>query len=132
MKKKLWFYICMAQALLIILTVTIFLWKQIAPVKAKETDLQNYIDLAEQYYYVPEKGYIPDAKTAAKIGESLIDSLSGEHRAGKVTVEYDAENRVWHIRKVYWHNPLVVVFGGAGGTLLEQDSGRILIVYLEA
>ncbi|MDR0812417.1 MAG: hypothetical protein LBO63_00210 [Oscillospiraceae bacterium] len=131
MKKKLWFYVCIVQALFIILVVTIFLRGHFASPRVKETSLQNYIDLAEQYDYIPEQGYIPDAKTARKIGVSLIDSMSGMRRIGWVTVEYDAENRVWKIHKSYWIGLLGVGFGGAGGALLEQDTGDVIIVYLE-
>jgi len=100
MKRKIWFYLCIIQAIVILL----YLWSSLAPVQVKKVNLQNSLEQKEKYGYFPETGYIPDAKTAKIVGSRIIDNLSGYskfHISG-VDIEYDEEKRLWKVIKGYF------------------------------
>lgn len=120
MKKKIWFWLCMIQAVIILVGGCALLFTTPSVTYEGEMDIRSYVDdFAEDNNYYPELGYIPDAKTAATVGEAVIDQLTGKHLFGAVTVSYDPEARLWLVHKGY--------FPHAGGfVIIEQDSGRII------
>lgn len=120
MKKKIWFWLCIAEAVIILSGGCVLLFATTSVTYEGETDLQTYLDdLTEDNDNYPEVGYIPDAKTAAAVGGAVIDQLTGKHLFGAVTVSYDPEARLWLVHKGY--------FPHAGGfVIIEQDSGRII------
>lgn len=120
MKKKIWFWLCIAEAVIILSGGCVLLFATPSVTYEGETDLQTYLDdLTEDNDNYPEVGYIPDAKTAAAVGGAVIDQLTGKHLFGAVTVSYDPEARLWLVHKGY--------FPHAGGfVIIEQDSGRII------
>ena len=124
MKRKLWFWLCIAEAVIILAGGCALLFATPSVTYEGETDLQAYLDdLTEDNYNYPEVGYIPDAKTAAAVGGAVIDQLTGRHLFGAVTVSYDPEARLWLVHKGY--------FPHAGGyAVIEQDSGRIVTALL--
>lgn len=89
-------------------------------VPVTQTDLKAY---AAQFHpennYLPAAGYIPDAKTAQRIGSCMIDAMTGNHLFGRVDIAYDAENRLWKINKVY-------MFHSGGFIIIKQDTGRVV------
>ena len=120
MKKKLWFWLCLIEAAVILVGGCAVLFSTPYVFYEGEMDIRSYVDdLAEDNNYAPELGYIPDAKTAATVGGAVIDQLTGKHLFGAVTVSYDPEARLWLVQKGY--------FPHAGGfVIIEQDSGRII------
>ena len=124
MKKKIWFWLCIAEAFIILSGGCVLLFATPSVTYEGETDLQTYLDdLTEDNDNYPEVGYIPDAKTAAAVGGAVIDQLTGKHLFGAVTVSYDPEARLWLVHKGY--------FPHAGGfVIIEQDSGRIIKAFL--
>ena len=120
MKKKLWFWLCLIEAAVILVGGCAVLFSTPYVFSEGEMDIRSYVDdLAEDNNYAPELGYIPDAKTAATVGGAVIDQLTGKHLFGAVTVSYDPEARLWLVQKGY--------FPHAGGfVIIEQDSGRII------
>ena len=124
MKKKIWFWLCMVEAVIFLAGGCALLFATPSVTYEGETDLQAYLDdLTEDNYNYPELGYIPDAKTAAAVGGAVIDQLTGRHLFGAVTVSYDPEARLWLVHKGY--------FPHAGGyAVIEQDSGRIVTALL--
>ena len=120
MKKKIWFWLCLIEAAVILVGGCAVLFSAPSVFYEGEMDIRSYVDdLAEDNNYAPEVGYIPDAKTAATVGGAVIDQLTGKHLFGAVTVSYDPEARLWLVHKGY--------FPHAGGfVVIEQDSGRII------
>ena len=120
MKKKLWFWLCLIEAAVILVGGCAVLFSTPFVSYEGEMDIRSYVDdFAEDNNFAPEVGYIPDAKTAATVGGAVIDQLTGKHLFGAVTVSYDPEARLWLVHKGY--------FPHAGGfVIIEQDSGRII------
>ena len=120
MKKKIWFWLCIAEAVIILVGGCALLFATPSVTYEGEMDIQAYLDdFSEDNNYYPELGYIPDAKTAAAIGGAVIDKLTGKRLFGAVTVSYDPEARLWLVTKNY--------FPHAGGyVVIEQDSGKII------
>ena len=120
MKKKLWFWLCLIEAAVILVGGCAVLFSTPYVSYEGESDIRSYVDdFAEDNNFTPELGYIPDAKTAATVGGAVIDQLTGKHLFGAVTVSYDPEARLWLVHKGY--------FPHAGGfVVIEQDSGRII------
>ncbi len=120
MKKGIWFYLCIVQAAVILIGLCAVAWSCWAEPEARETDLVEYLgQFSEENNYLPDAGYIPDAKTAKAVCEPIIDKMTGSKFFGGVTIEYDEENRLWRVEKWY-------LFGRGGFVLIEQDSGKIL------
>lgn len=124
MKKKIWFWLCMVEAAIILVGGCALLFATPSVNYEGETDIRTYLeDTTEGNNNYPEVGYIPDAKTAAAVGGVVIDQLTGKHLFGAVTVSYDPEARLWLVHKGY--------FPHAGGfVVIEQDSGRIVTALL--
>ena len=120
MKKKIWFWLCMIEAAVILVGGCAVLFSTPYVSYEGESDIRSYVDdFAEDNNYYPELGYIPDAKTAATVCGAVIDQLTRKHLFGAVTVSYDPEARLWLVHKGY--------FPHAGGfVVIEQDSGRII------
>ena len=120
MKKKIWFWLCIAEAVIILVGGCALLFATPSVTYEGESDLQAYTDdLIEENNNYPELGYIPDAKTAATVGGAVIDQLTGKQLFGAVTVSYDPDVRLWLVTKNY--------FPHAGGyVVIEQDSGKII------
>ena len=120
MHKKIWFYICIFQAVIIVIgTLAIFLPSFTTP-KAEEVDVVEFLDsYTEGNNFVPEQGYIPDSQTAKIVGSKIIDELTGESWFGNTIVEYDSANRLWLIHRTYLLNR-------GGVVVIEQDTGRVI------
>lgn len=124
MKDKIWFRLCILEAILIMIIGLALILSSPRSLYVGETDLEAYLtEFSEDTAYVPEEGYIPDAKTAAAIGGRLVDNTSGGGLFDSVTVSYDPVNRLWMVRKNYFPH-------GGGFAIIEQDTGRILTVLL--
>ncbi len=124
MKKKIWFWLCMVEAAIILVGGCALLFATPSVTYEGEMDIQAYLeDIPEGNNNSPEAGYIPDAKIAAAVGGVVIDQLTGKHLFGAVTVSYDPDARLWLVHKGY--------FPHAGGyVIIEQDSGRIVTALL--
>lgn len=124
MKKKIWFWLCMVEAAIILVGGCALLFATPSVTYGGEMDIQAYLeDIPEGNNNYPEVGYIPDAKTAAAVGSAVIDQLTGKNLFGAVTVSYDPDARLWLVHKGY--------FPHAGGyVVIEQDSGRIVTALL--
>lgn len=120
MHKKIWFYICIFQTVIIVIgTLAIFLPSFTTP-KAEEVDVVEFLDsYTEGNNFVPEQGYIPDSQTAKIVGSKIIDELTGESWFGNTIVEYDSANRLWLIHRTYLLNR-------GGFVVIEQDTGRVI------
>ncbi|MBE6594359.1 MAG: hypothetical protein E7644_01030 [Ruminococcaceae bacterium] len=124
MKSKVWFWVSIAAIVLLItswvgMAFLIVLQPNYDFIEAKNEDLTYYLELPEDNNYLPEFGYVPDAKTAAQIGSAVIDNFFGQKFGGSVTVEYDSVHRLWKVHKGYLlrHGAFVII---------EQDTGRII------
>ena len=120
MKKKLWFWLCLIEAAVILVGGCAVLFSTPSVFYEGEMDIRSYVDdLAEDNNYAPEVGYIPDYETAGEIGGAIIDELTGEKGIGAVTVCYDADNRLWLVTKNYFPHD-------GGFVVIEQDSGKVI------
>ena len=120
MKKKLWFWLCLIEAVVILAGGCAVLFTTPYVTYEGEMDVAAYVsEFAEDNNYAPEVGYIPDYETAAEIGGAIIDELTGYRLFGAVSVSYDAENRLWLVRKNYFP-------WGGGFVVIEQDTGRVI------
>jgi len=92
----------------------------------KNADLSEYLEEAEIYKPQPKQGYVPDAKTARRIGCKVIDNLKNlpDNCLGGATVEYDEERRLWRVHRWY-----IITQGGY--VLIEQDSGKVVAAFLQ-
>jgi len=124
MTKKVWFYLCIIQAIILAGVITISLWPTSAP-KFEKANLEEYLVKHSNRNYLPDAGYIPDAKTAKIIGSQILDNLNGNsgYIFSGVYIEYDEENRLWLVSKGY------SLFRG-GEIVLEQDSGKVIKAFL--
>ena len=120
MKKKIWFWLCMIEAVIILIGGCALLFTTPSVIYEGEMDVQAYLDdFSEDNNYYPELGYIPDAKTAATVGGAVIDQLTGKHLFGAVTVSYDPEARLWLATKNYFPHD-------GGFVVIEQYSGKVI------
>ena len=116
--RKIHLVLILLTALLLIGAIVFF--HQPFEARVTQTDLKAY---AAQFHpennYLPAAGYIPDAKTAQRIGSCMIDAMTGNHLFGSVDIAYDAENRLWKVNKAY-------LFHRGGFIIIEQDTGRVV------
>lgn len=86
--------------------------------------VQDALNLSPENNYQREQGYVSDAKTAARIGNAVIDSmLSSTLDVGTLSVGYDEETRMWYVSKSY-------IFHRGGFVIISQDTGEIVKMLL--
>ena len=120
MKKKIWFWLFLIEAAVILIDGCAVLFSTPFVSYEGEMDILTYVgEFHEDNNCAPEVGYIPDYKTAGEIGGAIIDELTGKSLFGGVTVQYDAENRLWLVTKGYFP-------WGGGFVVIEQDSGKVI------
>ena len=122
MKKRIWFYLCIAQSIVILGVVFMMILPSLVGKEVQQLDLVEYLgQFDEGNNYLPEVGYIPDAKTAQVVGSAIIDKMigSGYTLISTITVKYDNENRLWLIEKGYFPHH-------GGFVIIKQDSGEIV------
>jgi hypothetical protein len=130
MKKKIWFYLCIIQTVLLVCVISISLLSTFSTPKVNSANLEEYLEEVENLHYTPAEGYIPDVKTAKIIGSQIIDKMTGNSRfrLSGVTIDYDEKNRLWRINKGYFYD--VYAFGSGGTVVIEQDSGTIIKAFM--
>lgn len=130
MKRKMWFYVCIIQTAILITMIAVSLWSSFSAVTVEKVNLEEYLEKDESSDYFPEAGYISDAITAKIIGSQIIDKMVGNSHfhPGRVTVEYDEENRLWKISKGYFYG--FFTFGPGGVIVIEQDNGKIVKAFM--
>ena len=80
--------------------------------------------LIAQNNYVPKDGYVPDAKTAVKIGEAVLEAIYGEDQIAKERpFSAELENDRWIVRG---HLPETQNRGGVSQVELSKSDARIL------
>jgi hypothetical protein len=129
MQKKCWFYICIAQAVVIVSLVLWCTWSAITTPEVKTDDLKEFMsqynDNADYYNdnpdYLAEAGYIPDGKTAKIVGSAILDKISAKKPLSSDLVFYDAENRLWGVERRYLPSHGVRV-------IIEQDTSKVVRV----
>lgn len=118
MKKGIWFSLCIVQAVEILIGLCAMGWSCWAEPEVREADLVEFLgQISEENNYLPDTGYIPDAKTAKAVCEPMIDEMTGNKSLGGVTIEYDEENRLWLVEKGY-------LFGHGGSSLLSRTAEK--------
>lgn len=121
MKSKVWFYLCIFQAIIMGLVFTMLL-PSFTNKDLQQVDLVEYLSqFDEKNNYLPDTGYIPDAKTAVAVGSAILDELVGNGYSpiNSTAIEYDEQNRLWLIKKSYFPHH-------GGFVIVEQDSGKIV------
>lgn len=122
MNKRKWIYLAIGIFVIVVATViAVVSICSYSFVKAKEADLQSYLEMPSENNYYAYEACIPDAQTAARIGSALIDNMCEKSAfdVGFVTVEYDAANRLWRVNKGY-------LFSQGGFVILQQDTGEVV------
>lgn len=120
MKKNIWFYLCIIQTVILFGVIIAGVWSSISNPKARKVDLGEYLSqFSEDNNFIPDTGYIPDAKTAKIVGSQIIDKLTNKSLFGVTTVEYDDKNRLWKVEKGY-------LFSHGGFVIIEQDNGKVI------
>jgi len=126
MNKKIFGYLCILQTFILLVIITAFLISSFSISKVSETNLSIYMS-SEYQGYIPDTGFVPDAKTAEIIGSRIIKNLKGDTNYFSVCyetiIEYDKEHRLWKVEKNY-------LFSGGGIVIIEQDSGEIINAHL--
>ena len=125
MTRKIWFYLCIIQSVILVCILGIFLWCSLSTPNVQKANLKEYLVKHSNWNYLPDAGYIPDAKTAKIIGSQILDNLNGNsgYIFSRVSIEYDEENRLWLVSKGY------SLFRG-GEIVLEQDSGKVIKAFI--
>ena len=120
MQKKCWFYICIAQAVVI---VSLVLWCAWSAISIPEVKIDNLNEFMSQYNdnanCFIEAGYIPDGKTAKIVGSAILDKISTKTLFSSDLLFYDAENRLWRVERRYPPSHGVCV-------IIEQDTGKVV------
>lgn len=123
MQKKIWFYLCIIQTIIIMAFIGGLLFIALPELSAPEYELVDSEAFLNSFRqdnnFIPEKGYIPDAQTAKVVGGEIIDRLTGKTFGGATTVEYDELNRRWIVHKNYFPS-------GGAFVVIEQDSGKVI------
>ena len=120
MKRKMILYICIIQTIIIISGILLVSLSKFPSEKYELVDANEFLgSYSEENNFIPDEGYIPDARTAKVVGGQIIDGLTGKKFWGATTVEYDAENRLWIIYKNYFPS-------GGAFVVIEQDTGKII------
>lgn len=121
MNKKTWFYAFIAAILAVVILIAALLNCSYMFTVANETDLKNYRDSSDVNNYYSDGECVPDAKTAAKIGEAIIDNMCNNKflNFGVVTVEHDRVNRLWKVNKGS-------LFSKGGFVIIDQQNGEIV------
>lgn len=120
MKNRVWFYLCIIQtialfAAVLFLIIGVFPWTP----EPQTVDLNEYLQqFAEENNFVPDVGYIPDARTAKTVGSAIIEQLCGI-KYGFVEIAYDRQNRLWRVERWNLFHPGAMV-------VIEQDSGKVI------
>ena len=123
MRKKCWFYICIAQAVVIVALVLWCVWPAITTPEVSTNDLNELMSrYNDKANLLAEDGYIPDGKTAKIVGSSILDNLSPKKLLSRDLLSYDAENRLWRVERRYFPSHGVCV-------ILEQDTGKVVRVF---
>ena len=99
-------------ALLIVLCF--FLYNTYAPVKERTNS-----HWAPEPGFVPEMGFVSDARTAEAIGRAVIDSITGEKSVSRANVSFDEEHQAWIVSKSYLGHP-------GGEVYIDQQTGKII------
>ena len=122
MQKKCWFYICIAQAVVIVSLMLWCAWPAITTLEVKTDDLKEFMrQYSDKANYLTEAGYIPDGETAKIIGSAILDKISTKTPLSSDLLFYDAENRLWRVERRYLPSHGVCV-------IIEQDTGRVVRV----
>lgn len=122
MQKKCWFYICIAQAVVIIGLVLHCAWPAITTQEVSTNDLIKLMSgWNDNANVLAEDGYIPDGKTAKIVGSAILDNLSLETLLSYDLLSYDSENRLWRVERRYFPSHGVCV-------IIEQDTGKVVRV----
>lgn len=128
MQKKIWFYLCIIQTVIIMIFIGGLLFISLPELTAPEYELVDSDELLdslrEDNNFIPDTGYIPDARTAKVVGGEIIDRLTGKTLGGATTVEYDELNRRWIVHRNYFLN-------GGAFVVIEQDSGKVIKALLQ-
>ena len=121
MNKKTRFYAFIAVILVVVILIVALLNCSYMFTVVKETDLKNYRESSDVNNYYSDGECVPDAKTAAKIGEAILDNMCNYSFLGfgVVTVEHDSENRLWKVSKGS-------LFSKGGFVVIDQQNGEIV------
>lgn len=78
---------------------------------------------------IPKDGFVPNAKTAIKVAEPILDSIYGEDKIRKEKpLNAELDNNVWIIRGVL-HSPKGhVAVGGVAEIHISKKDCRVLFV----
>ena len=126
MKSKVWFYLFWILFVIMFFTFAIMVYSHFSASQYKKADVGSYLEDQLAYReayggYVPKDGYIPDAKTAAKVAEAIVDATFSDRLNvfPATLVEYDAESRLWKVNVGY-------LFHQGATIVLNQDTGEVL------
>ena len=68
--------------------------------------------------YVPDGGYVPDAKTAVKIADAILENMDME--GGEYIVEYDKASEIWIVHKArILKNGAYIIINQMDGKIIE-------------
>lgn len=87
----------------------------------KEGSLEKYSSTLNDY--IPDEGYVPDAKTAISIAKAVSAATFPElKKGGGYEVEYDKKNEVWIVNNYKMlRSPIYVI--------ISKKDGRILSIW---
>ena len=129
MNRKAWYCISICLIVITFVESVILLLLLVNPnITATEISLENEVLSFQIGGIQPDCGYIPDSKTAARVGGTIIDQIFEDEgrtvlpwERGKTTaiVEYDPTLRLWKISKGYF-------LRGGAYIIIEQDTGAVI------
>lgn len=96
--------------------VTMYLKGNINKPDVKEGKLEDYQVMIDGY--IPETGYVPDAKTAIKIAKAVFNTM--DISDGEYIVEYDENEQMWIVQNVsILRNPSYIIISKLDGKIIR-------------
>jgi len=125
MRRNWWRCLFLIQSLLIIIVISVFVCRNIIVPATVEADLSHFLEPSESPKYIPDEGYISNAKAAKEVGTQIINDFCNpnEFTFSHVTIIYDKENRLWKVEKGFFPN-------NGGTVVLSQDTGEVITLFL--
>ena len=104
---------CIIEGMLLIIFFGYFLLSALPP---KTLSQWTY---GEEPGFVPENGFVTDARTAEAIGSAVIDHVTGHTSLQKGEVFFDHNHNLWIVCRSYWFSPGAEAY-------IDPKTGRIL------
>ena len=110
---KVLLFFCIIEGVLLLFFSVIYLFSIMPP------KVLSHLNYGEEPGFIPEDGFVADARTAEAVGSAVIDHVTGHSSVQKGEVFFDCEHNVWIVCRSYWFSPGAEAY-------IDPKTGRIL------